>query len=100
MQSSGKSIRRLSAEYKIPKSSVHRIVRSCKFYLYTHLCLVHGLTEDDFDRHVQMCEMMLNQFTENPNFILKYCGLMKPHSYFLDMLVGTTVYIGIPQILS
>lgn len=65
VQSLSKSIRRLSVMYKILKRSVHpTVVQLCKFKAYI-LQLDHNLIEDDFDRHLQKCKIIiLSQFTE------------------------------------
>ena len=55
-----KSTRRLSCEQNVSRSSVRRILHKAKFKYYIPR-LVHGLLEDDPDRRIQFCEIMLNE---------------------------------------
>lgn len=61
------SIRRVSQEHNISKSSVHNILKTAKFHPFK-VHLVHKLNEDDFDRRVEFCEDMMARIVENPNF--------------------------------
>ena len=57
------------------KELVHRIVQSCTC-LPNKFRLVHGITEDDYDKCVRL---WLNNVKRDPIFF-KYCGLMKQYS--------------------
>jgi hypothetical protein len=39
-----------------------------KFYPYK-IQLLHELTEDDFDRRTEFCEIMMNKINQDDNFI-------------------------------
>lgn len=54
-----KSIREMSADLSISRSSVRRIYKSMGFKPYIPR-LVHELNEDDFDRKIEFCEMFLS----------------------------------------
>jgi hypothetical protein len=58
VQSPKKSIRKTSANFIIPPTSVYRIVKALKFKAYRpHL--LQKLTEDDSDRKVEFSEWFL-----------------------------------------
>lgn len=52
----------------ISKSSIHRILKSNKYHPYK-VRLVHELSEDDFDRRVEYCELMMTKIENDENFI-------------------------------
>jgi hypothetical protein len=55
IQSPKKSIRKTTAEFIVPPTSVYRIVKALKLTAYRpHL--LQMLTEDDFDRRVEFSE--------------------------------------------
>ena len=62
-----KSIRRISREMDVPKSTVHDILISEKFHPYK-LQILNHLTEDDPDRRMQMCEWFSGQLFINDRF--------------------------------
>lgn len=53
-------------------SSYRRIVKIFKFKPYIHR-LIHGLLEDDPDRRLKYCEVMLSQIRENPTL---FCNIL------------------------
>lgn len=59
------STRRGKRELDMSHTSYCRIVKRLKFKCYTPR-LMHGLIEDDPDRRLQYCELMLNEFNEDP----------------------------------
>lgn len=63
------SIRRLSADNDLSKSTVHRILKKDLKLKPFHPRLVHLLMEDDFDRRLQFCEIFPALNDENPEFI-------------------------------
>ena len=75
-QSPQKSAVRLSAELDISRSSLFarkfckRILQENGYKAY-HPKLIHGLLEDDADRRLQMCELFINQFHDDPELINK-----------------------------
>lgn len=67
IQSPKKSVRKRSAEFDIPRSSVHRIMKSLKLKAYRPQ-LHQGLTEDDFDRRVEFSEWFVIRCEAELNF--------------------------------
>jgi len=61
------SIRRVSQEHDISKSSVHNTLQRAKFHPFK-VTLVHKLNEDDFDRRDEFSEEMMLRIDEDPNF--------------------------------
>lgn len=59
------TVRGLSRDFGIGKSSVSNIFKKVKYHPYK-VRLIHELAEDDFDRRTEFCEYMMNQ---NNNFI-------------------------------
>jgi hypothetical protein len=67
VQSPKKSIRKTSAEFIIPPTSVCRIVKVLKLKTYRpHL--LQMLTEDGFDRRVELSEWFLIRCEAEPDF--------------------------------
>lgn len=62
-----KSIRRLSSETNLPKSSIHRILKLHKWHPYK-LHLMQKLSEDDPDRRLEFCSWAMTMCEENDNF--------------------------------
>ncbi len=54
----------------ISRTSFQRIIKKLKIKCY-HPRLVHGLIEDDPDRRVEFCELMLNEYRENDRRIFE-----------------------------
>ena len=54
-----KSVRKISQELTISKSSVHRILKAQKFHPYK-VHLVQALHGDDTDRRLEFCEWVRN----------------------------------------
>lgn len=61
------SIRRTAQQLEISKSSVGNILQTNKFHPYK-VKLVHELNEDDFDRRLEFCEVMMRMIDEDPHF--------------------------------
>ncbi|GFT46412.1 uncharacterized protein NPIL_404991 [Nephila pilipes] len=59
-----KSLRQVSREVGISKSSVHRIMKRCQWRSYIPR-LVHALNDDDPDRRVQYYEWYLERCNED-----------------------------------
>ena len=62
------TIRRLSDEHGIGIGSVHRILKTNHFHPYK-IHLVQELNEDDPDRRLEFCELMMNRINAAPNFL-------------------------------
>lgn len=63
-QSLKNSIRVLFREQDVSRSCVQRILHKAKFNT-TYPVSLHGLLDDDADRRLQFCEVMLNEFGES-----------------------------------
>jgi len=50
--------------------SVHKILKQNKFDSFK-VRLVHELNEDDFDRRVEFCEIMMARIDTDPDFLFK-----------------------------
>lgn len=63
------TVRGLSRDLGIGKSSVANIFKKVKYHPYK-VRLIHELSEDEFDRRTEFCEYMMNQnnFTDNVLF--------------------------------
>lgn len=62
------STRQLAREFNVSKSTIGNIFRKTKYHPYK-ICLVHELSEDDFDRRVQFCEQLMLMCDNDPFFI-------------------------------
>ena len=62
-----KSVRQISCETGIPKSSVHRILKRAQWKSFIP-ALVHALNEDDPDRRVEFCEWYLAKCADDNEF--------------------------------
>lgn len=58
----------LALECDISQSSVMKILKSAKQHPYK-IQLLHELSEDDPDRRMQFCELMMERINNNPGFI-------------------------------
>ncbi|KAJ8912058.1 hypothetical protein NQ315_016747 [Exocentrus adspersus] len=56
------SIPKAAQEHEISTFSVHRILKLCKFRSYK-VHLIQQLTEDDFDRRVEFCDVIIDEAT-------------------------------------
>jgi len=62
------SSRKVALQHDIDKKSVLKILKNNKFHPYkAHL--VQELNEDDFDRRIEFCELMMERIDEDPNFL-------------------------------
>lgn len=64
------SVRRLSAELQISKSSISRILKDIGMKPF-HYRTLHGLLEDDPDRRVQTCQEFMSHFRDDSHFFEK-----------------------------
>ena len=62
------SLRQVSVETGVSRSSVLRIMQLAKFHPYK-VKLVQELNEDDFDRRLEFAELMMNRIDDRPNFL-------------------------------
>ena len=65
--SPNKSIRRISMEVDVPRSTVYDILKAENVHPYK-LQMLHHLTEDDPDRRMEMCEWFSNKLFVNGRF--------------------------------
>jgi len=66
------SLRQLCNESNVPKSTIATILRRHKFHPYK-MHIKQELTEDDFDRRIQFCEVMLEIIAGNDQFLKNIC---------------------------
>lgn len=62
------TVRKASEQHVLPRSTVHRILKSIKFHPYK-VNLIHELNEDDPDRRIEFCDTMMTRIDEDPNFL-------------------------------
>lgn len=62
------SVREISRDTDISKSSVNRIIKKNKYHPY-HLALHQELHGDDFQNRVRFCQIMQEKITETPDFL-------------------------------
>ena len=65
-----KSVRQLSRETGIPKTSVHRILKRAQWKSFIP-ALVHALNEDDPDRRIEFCEWYRARCADDNTFSMK-----------------------------
>lgn len=68
--SPAKSIRRLSAEKGVSRSSIGRILKTNKWHPYK-LHMAEHMSEDDPDRRMEFCEWVLSKLKEDANISTK-----------------------------
>ena len=61
------SVRQVGQAIDVSHASIERILDAHKFYPYK-IHLVQELSEDDFDRRMEFCDIMMRKFDENQNF--------------------------------
>lgn len=83
---SQQSVREISQQSNVPKSTVHRILKKHKFHPYK-IHLVQELSEDDFDRRIEFCELMTQRITEDPDILRRIC-FSDECTFFLHGLVN------------
>lgn len=66
------SVRRVAAATRLSVGSVHRVLKMNKFYPYK-LKPVQELSEDDFDRRIEFCEIMTEKINQNEININNVC---------------------------
>jgi len=59
------SINRVAQKHKIGYGSVHKILKLNKWHPYK-LHLVQELSEDDFDRRIEFCDVMMEMIVDDP----------------------------------
>jgi hypothetical protein len=64
------SIRRMSFQLGISRSSIQRVYKSLGYKSYIPR-LIHELNEDDFDRRVEYCETFLSLLQKEPDLICR-----------------------------
>lgn len=62
------SVRELALNNDMSRRSVQRILKSGKYHPYK-IQLLQELSEDDFDRRTEFCEIMTERIDQNPNFL-------------------------------
>ena len=63
------SVRRASHQLQISGTSIRRNLRSINFHPYK-IHLVQELNEDDFDRRIEFCDIMMMRIDQQPNSLL------------------------------
>ncbi|KAJ8956197.1 hypothetical protein NQ318_020750 [Aromia moschata] len=61
------TLNQLASDFNMVVCTVHKIMKKAKYDPYK-VCLVHELSEDDFDRRNQFCEQMQELCTNDNNF--------------------------------
>ncbi|XP_054263254.1 uncharacterized protein LOC128986764 [Macrosteles quadrilineatus] len=61
------STRRIGNDFGISHMSVHKALKAEKFHPFK-VQLIHELNEDDFDRRIEFCELMMQRCTLDPMF--------------------------------
>jgi len=101
------SIGNVAQEHQINLMSVHKILKQNKFHSFK-VRLVHELNENDFDRRVEFCEIMMTRIDTDPDFLFKII-FSKEMTFQLDntlnrvhttLLYLTIVDIDLIQILT
>jgi hypothetical protein len=113
-----KSKQRASVELGISRQSLSHLMQYLGFKMYQPR-LLHGLSEDDPDRHLQFCEVVLNDEREGNGIVDKitwsneahfklsgavnqhncfYCSTKNPHVMIEGQVnqPGITVWAGLP----
>lgn len=62
------NLRKVGRQHDISTISVQRIMKQIRFYLYK-IHFVQELSEDDFDRRLEFCEIMMERIDADPNFV-------------------------------
>lgn len=62
------STNRTAEEHEIDQKSVYKILKQATFHPYK-VHLVQELNEDDFDRRLQFCELMMERIDAEPEFL-------------------------------
>lgn len=57
---------------EVSKSTVHRVLAKNKFHPYK-LKMVHQLSDDDPDRRLELCDIMMNKIDRNQHYIKTIC---------------------------
>lgn len=66
------SLRQVSALTRISYGAVQKVMKLNKFHPYK-IQIHHELTEDDFDRRIEFCEIMTAMINMNPNALKNIC---------------------------
>jgi hypothetical protein len=66
------SVRELSTLTNISVGSVHKVLRLNKFHPYK-MQPIHELTEDDFDRRIEFCEIITDKINRNEISVKNIC---------------------------
>ncbi|XP_071053573.1 uncharacterized protein [Onthophagus taurus] len=74
------SIRQLALNFDVSTGSIQNILKKEKQHPYKP-ALLQELSEDDFDRRVQLCEEMMRRINDDPNFINKIIFSDEPIFY-------------------
>jgi hypothetical protein len=84
------SVRRVDEETRIPKSSVHRILKDNNFHPFKPL-IVQKLNENDFPRRIEFCRWYVQKCQDDGQFQSKVlwtdetrvtnCGVFNKHNY-------------------
>ncbi|KAJ8909342.1 hypothetical protein NQ315_005970 [Exocentrus adspersus] len=91
------SVRDISRDLGIKKSSVSKCIKQNKFHPY-HFQLHQELIENDFERRIIFCQWAQNQIAENEDFLNLYCLRMNAHSTEMVLLTGIIFIIMTPKI--
>lgn len=83
---SQQSVREISKKSNIPKSTVHKILQKHNFHPYK-VHLVQELSEDDFDRRIQFCELMTEKIIVDKKILRRIC-FSDECTFFLNGLVN------------
>lgn len=68
VENSHLSIRKANHQHGISRMAVQKILKKIKFYPYK-IHLVQELNEDDFDRRMEFCELMMRKPDNDLNFL-------------------------------
>lgn len=80
------SSRQIATENSLSKSTVLRYLKKNKFHPYK-INLVHELNEEDFDRRMEFCEVMMERCNNDPQFV-EHVAFSDEASFYLNGTVN------------
>lgn len=88
------SINRVSQQHSVGAASVHTILKKNKWHQYK-IHLVQELSDDDFDRRVEFCDLMMELIVDDPLFLVDLLFPMKQLLNWMETLTDTIVDTGV-----